>query len=83
MSNMNDDIKELCAIIRSDHGCSLLMCGGDGEGCQAYRGYFKNRKHRWRKCSHCTMGVTQPMIDLVNKIESGLYTHTPEGKVDE
>lgn len=76
--NRNDDLKELCAIIRSEHADSLSMCGGDGEGCPAYRPHFENRQHRWRKCPHCTMEITQPMIDIVNKIEPELYTHTPE-----
>ena len=34
------------------------VCGGDGEGCETYRGYYETAERRHQKCSHCPMGAT-------------------------
>ncbi len=33
------------------------VCGGDGEGCDAYRGYYDSAARRHRKCGSCPMGA--------------------------
>ncbi len=39
-----------------------------------------SKERRWRKCAHCTMEITQPMIDIVDKIAPVLYVHAGEGE---
>ena len=33
------------------------QCGGDGEGCAAYRGYYSSPERRWKKCGNCPMDL--------------------------
>ena len=40
-----------------------LQCGGDGDGCAAYRGYFSSPERRWAKCPGCPMDLVGDLRD--------------------
>ena len=44
--------------IELDIADAKAACGGDGEGCETYRGYYQTADRRHQKCSNCPMGAT-------------------------
>src|SRR5690606_14495523 len=41
--------------IEADLSDAKAVCGGDGEGCETYRGYYDSAERRHRKCGQCPM----------------------------
>lgn len=45
------------------------ICGGDGEGCETYRGYYETAERRHQKCSSCPMGALSNIREVVAVVE--------------
>ena len=52
-------------------------CGGDGEGCEAFRGYYESAERRHRKCGQCPMDATQTTRAALSAIV--VERQTPNG----
>lgn len=50
-----EDYDALVKAIENDLADAKAVCGGDGEGCSAYRDYYDSAERRHRKCGTCPM----------------------------
>jgi len=64
------DIHRLVESVRDDIADAKSICGGDGIGCEAFRGYYgENVTRRHRKCGHCPMAALASTIEAIEKMK--------------
>ena len=49
-----------------------IQCGGDGDGCAAYRGYFSSPERRRAKCPGCPMDLVGNLRDPLESAREAL-----------
>lgn len=56
---------KVLAAVMEDLEDAKNVCGGDGAGCEAYRGRYSTAERCWRKCGQCPMDALSGTIEAL------------------
>jgi len=59
---LRQEVARLREAINTDAAYARATCGGDGEGCAAFRPYYATTARRHQKCGTCPMAVLSESI---------------------